>query len=107
MGQYFYIVNLDKQEFLHPHCFGDGLKLMEFGCSPTGTMLGLALLLRRSSESGGGDFPGSDPEGLLGRWAGDRIVVIGDYDESDLYQQADDSMLNVSHGVIALMEQDE
>ena len=31
MGQYFKVLNLDKKEYLHPHCCGDGLKLMEFG----------------------------------------------------------------------------
>ena len=31
MGQYYVIANLDKKEFLNPHKFGDGVKLMEFG----------------------------------------------------------------------------
>lgn len=73
MGQYFYIVNLDKKEFLHPHKFGDGLKLWEIGCSSMGTLAGLTLLLGTSS--------GIDSE-LAGRWAGNRIAIIGDYDES-------------------------
>ena len=106
MGQYFKVLNLDKKEYLHPHCCGDGLKLMEFGASPDGTMLGLALLLRQSTGSGGGDFHGTDGEGLLGRWAGDRVAIVGDYDESGLYDETE-TWLNISHGVVALMEQDE
>jgi len=25
MGQYYYVVNVDKKEFLYPHKFGDGI----------------------------------------------------------------------------------
>lgn len=102
MGQYHYVCNMDKKEFLHPHTMGDGLKLMEFGPSAHGTMLGLALLLACSNGRGGGDFriwndpydDGRKVEGLvpedndlaeavIGRWAGDRIAIIGDYSETD------------------------
>ena len=85
MGQYFQIINLDKKEKLHPHAFGDGLKLMEFATSGNGVMTGLALLLRQSSQSGGGDFNVGLSNDLLGSWAGDRVSIVGDYDDSDLY----------------------
>ena len=78
MGQYHLICNLDKREFLNPHQFGDGLKLMEFGDSTEGTLLALAVLLAGSNGRGGGDFQG---EGA-GNWAGDRIAIIGDYYEA-------------------------
>jgi len=71
MGQYFKIVNLDKKEWLHPHQLGDGLKFGEFTEGPT--MLALAFLLSR-----GVDGKGS------GTWAGDRIVVCGDYGKGPL-----------------------
>ncbi len=77
MGQYYLIVNLDKREYLHPHRFGDGLKLMEFGCSSDGTMTALAILLADGNGRGGGDLDADDP--IVGSWAGDRIVVAGDY----------------------------
>jgi hypothetical protein len=80
MGQFHKILNLDKREFLHPHCFNDGLKLLEFGASGDGTMLALAVLLANSRNRGGGDLR-SDDETLYGRWAGDRIVIAGDYAE--------------------------
>lgn len=105
MGQYHYIANIDKREYLHPHKFGDGLKLMEFGTSGSGTMLGLAVLLAASNGRGGGDLhiwtpSADDPRGYqpyggtptperqrlydeyVGRWAGDRIAIIGDYAEA-------------------------
>lgn len=84
MGQYHYVVNLEKREFLHPHHLGDGFKLMEFGNSACGTMTALAILLGISSSGGGrggGDFRYDDP--LVGSWAGDRIAIIGDYAEPE------------------------
>jgi dsRNA-specific ribonuclease len=106
MGQYFKIVNVDKKEFLHPHAFGDGLKLLEFGASGGSTMLGLAVLLATSNGRGGGDllpedYPKYDPKTnklhksrahlkqekiiakVAGRWAGDRIAVVGDYSDKE------------------------
>lgn len=64
IGQYHLPVNLDKREFIHPHQMGDGLKLLEWGASGYGTAAALGFLL-----------------GPEGRWAGDRIAVIGDYSE--------------------------
>lgn len=77
MGQYYLVVNLDKKQYLHPHRFGDGLKLREFGQSGFGTMYALASLLADGNGRGGGDIPSEDP--LIGSWAGDRIVIAGDY----------------------------
>ena len=54
MGQYFNIFNLDKKEKLNPRCFGEGLKLMEFGSASLGVLTGLTRLLRQSSGGGGG-----------------------------------------------------
>lgn len=76
MGQYYLIVNIDKHQYLHPHKFGDGLKLLEFGCS-FGTMCGLAILLADGNNRGNGDLRSDNP--IIGSWAGDRIVVAGDY----------------------------
>jgi hypothetical protein len=77
MGQYYIICNIDKKEYLHPHKFGDGLKLMEFGASADGTMLGLAVLLADGNGRGGGDLHSENL--MIGSWAGDRIVIAGDY----------------------------
>ena len=104
MGQYFLVLNLDKRQYLHPHCFGDGLKLLEFGSSAEGTLTGLTLLLRKSTEGGGGDWDGSHE--IVGTWAGDRSAIVGDYDESGLYEQAHEEWHNISHHVLDAMKQD-
>ncbi len=77
MGQYYKIVNLTKKQYLHPHRFGDGLKLMEFSMSASGVMAGLAILLADGNGRGSGDLHSDNP--IIGSWAGDRIVIAGDY----------------------------
>jgi len=77
MGQYYIIVNLDKKQLILPHKFGDGVKLLEFADSTPGTMTALAVLLADGNGRGGGDLDSNDP--IIGSWAGDRIVIAGDY----------------------------
>jgi len=83
MGQYYRVVNLDKKQFLRPHAFGNGAKLMEFGSSAQGTMTALAVLLASGNGRGGGDARSDNS--LIGSWAGDRIVITGDYADEGLF----------------------
>ncbi|MFH8107841.1 MAG: hypothetical protein QXJ25_02345 [Candidatus Aenigmatarchaeota archaeon] len=85
MGQYFILVNLNKKEYIDPFYIGSGAKFLEVCWNNVGKLL--VYLLRKSDEVGGGDV--EEPEKLqyCGRWAGDRIVLIGDYDKSKLYQK--------------------
>jgi hypothetical protein len=86
MGQYHVIANLDKKEFIDPHAFGNGVKLMEFSMDGRSTMTGLAVLLASSNGMGGGDLhlpSDSAFDDVPGRWAGDRIVIAGDYDDRE------------------------
>lgn len=78
MGQYHDVVNLDKKEYIHAHSINNGLKLMEQCGFEKCTATALWLLLACSNGRGGGD---AKPHPLIGRWAGDRIAVIGDYAE--------------------------
>ncbi len=101
MGQYWYVVNLDKREFIHPHKLGCGLKLWEQIANHPGTGAALLVLCAAMPEArGGGDF---DTEGqgsvrkvrgkptpeeyavvakrTIGRWAGCRVALVGDYSE--------------------------
>lgn len=104
MGQYFYVVNLDKRQYLHPHVFDDGLKLMEFGNSGQATLLGLTVLLADSNGHGGGDFNqfgGVQPglAELVGSWAGDRIVFTGDYSEASYYTRGGEPINDLDHSL--------
>lgn len=109
MGQYWIPANLDKKEFINPHRLGSGLKLWEQLANPPGVGAALIILCAAMPEKrGGGDFdldenwhgpertsgaePGPMPEPYpaiaaktIGRWAGDRIALVGDYaEDSDL-----------------------
>jgi hypothetical protein len=110
MGQYYLIVNLDKKQFLHPHKCGDGLKLLEFGCSANGTLTALAILLADGNNRGGGDLHSDHP--IIGSWAGDRIVIAGDYADDgkftadparNLYRVADEEFLDISQQALRAM----
>lgn len=116
MGQYYIIVNLDKKQYLHPLKFGDGLKLMEFATSQCGVLTALAILLADGNGRGGGDLNSDDP--IIGSWAGDRIVIAGDYaDEGkfiddpkgkkqNLYAYAEDNFEDISERVLRVMMED-
>ena len=111
MGQYWYPVNLDKKEFVDPHKLGCGLKLWEQLANHPGVGAALIILLAAMPEKrGGGDLdldenwhgperdesgehgssPGPMPDAYsmianrtIGRWVGDRVVLVGDYAEKD------------------------
>ncbi len=111
MGQYYKIVNLDKKEFLEPHDFDDGAKLMEFGLSGMGVMSGLAILLADGNGLGLGELRSENP--IIGSWKGDRIVVAGDYSEKmvkgtkeNVYNYANQHFKNVSAETLAALLDD-
>ena len=120
MGQYWYPVNLDKKEFVHPHKLGSGLKLWEQLANHPGTGAVLVILMAAMPETrGGGDFdlernwhgpertfpkysatsgpmPTEYPaiaSATIGRWAGDRIALVGDYAEEGDLPNADASKI--------------
>lgn len=78
MGQYHKVYNLDRKEFIHGHRIDNGLKLMEQCGFEKSTSTGLWLLLANSNGRGGGDAKTHE---LVGLWAGDRILIQGDYAE--------------------------
>jgi hypothetical protein len=106
MGQYYLIANTTKKQFIKPNRFGDGLKLREFGTSGFGTMYALAALLASGNNRGGGDIPSDNP--VIGSWAGDSIVIAGDYGDEglftedktiNLYQEASSKYVNISNTI--------
>jgi len=80
MGQYHLVCNLDKKEFLSPDKLGVGSKAWEQMASYGGTTAALFALLICSRERGGGDLGHDD---AVGRWAGNRVAIVGDYAEDE------------------------
>ncbi len=80
MGQYHILANWDKKEWVNPHVIGLGLKQGE-QIGNIHASLGdiLYLLVSISNGRGGGDVPTEGLEDMLGRWAGDRVLIAGDY----------------------------
>ena len=94
MGQYHIIVNKTKKEFLHPHMFNEGMKLMEFAGGGYGIMAGLAILLAEDNGKGSGDLRSDNP--IISSWAGDEITIAGDYGEPD-YEDGK-NLFEMAHG---------
>mgnify|MGYP001559211764 CR=1 FL=1 len=84
MGQYHFVVNLDKKEFIHPHKLGTGLKLWEQLANSPGTGAALIVLLASASNGqGGGDL--RTESDIIGSWRGCKIAMVGDYDDDSIY----------------------
>ena len=91
MGQYYMAVNTDKEEYLAPHDLDSGAKLCEL---TSGHNFGeaLILLLADGNGRGSGDYDEKqnvEKGGIIGRWAGDGVVVTGDYADSLKFCPAD------------------
>ena len=112
MGQYYIVANLDKKQYIYPHDFCSGAKLLEFTGGSYGTAAALAMLTASGNGKGGGDiyircygdWDGLIPDNcihdeniaypeMIGYWAGDRIVTAGHEAENGLFltdEQIDD-----------------
>ena len=95
MGQYFVFVNLDKKEVINAWDLGSGAKFWEISNNLKGLW---CFLLRKSNEGGGGDIDFTSYK-HIGRWAGDRVVLIGDYDKSKLYDKASDTYKDITEEI--------
>ena len=79
MGQYFLAVNLDELEFLDAAWLGSAEKLRAQAHARFGIPMALMFLLATPERRPGTDCVSIDnPDGVQGRWAGDRIAVVGD-----------------------------
>jgi hypothetical protein len=86
-------VNVTKKEFVRPWDIGGVAKLWEWCVNRQAGIF--PYLLRKSNEGGGGDIRLEHPR-FAGRWAGDAVYLIGDYDASNLYEIADAEYRNIS-----------
>jgi hypothetical protein len=99
MGQYYLAVNKKKREYICPWCLGGLAKLFEWSANRQAAVF--PALLAKTDGDGGGDPDWTDPnvQTVFGRWAGDPVYLVGDYDSSGLYKEAQDSYTNISEEV--------
>lgn len=104
MGQYHKTCNVTKKQYIHPHHMNCGFKLMEqvgFEKSPADALF---LLLANSNGRGGGD---ANKHPLIGSWAGDSIVVQGDYAEAGdpgfIPEDDLDSYIDITQKVVEML----
>ncbi len=96
MGQYYLIVNTDKNEFIHPHSFEDGLKLGEQHKSIH--MLRILIGPRKNSKNKQWSYilDGKEtikiPYMFPGSWIGNKIVFAGEYNNNNLYNEVIDNL---------------
>lgn len=110
MGQYFKAVNLDKREVVCPWCLKGGAKLWEWAVNRQGAIFTLLLRKSTGTGGGDYNMPGPHiieltdesqdlayiigkavaregmpapipTSSIVGRWGGDRVALVGDYDE--------------------------
>lgn len=105
MGQYHKVYNIDRKEMLHAHRLNLGLKLMEQVGFEASTADALFFLLANSNGRGGGD---AKPHEMIGAWAGDRIVVQGDYaepgDQGFIDEASLESFSDISAKVLEMLQ---
>src|ERR1700682_1262918 len=80
MGQYHHPVCIEAEEGLVPHILGCGLQEAEQVFTRPGTCGALVALV----AARGGNMPADCSHSpLVGRWAGKRVLIQGDYAEDD------------------------
>src|SRR5690348_2355717 len=94
MGQYFIAVNKTEKEYVRSWDIGGTAKLWEWCMQKTAGIF--PYLLRKSNEGGGGDINFDNPK-FAGRWAGDEVYLVGDYNKSNLYETAQATYHNISN----------
>lgn len=123
MGQYYYVVNVTKQQFILPCTFNDGLQICALSGNG-GTLSAMAMLLASGNGKGLGDFEltyntklDSNPHepktpeykawkgrnrtpsplfDIVGSWAGDQIVIAGDYGEDGKFLTEHQQQLGIN-----------
>ena len=130
MGQYFKAVNVTKREVICPWCLHSGSKLWEWSANPIGAVFTL-LLRKSSASGGGdfgrptesfnadnmsdeqvaesiarialkeGQPAGIPTDSVVGRWAGDEVYLVGDYDSSHLYEESS-GFRNISRELVPI-----
>jgi hypothetical protein len=91
------IVNHSIREYLHPHDIRENASFISLlhGILP----VLLAYLLRNSETVGYGDI--IQEQDFNGRWSGDRIEILGDYQDENLFLTIQEDYHNITAEALA------
>lgn len=92
------IVNLDKNEYLEPSVFGDSPVFHGLFGGSFGGVAAMAMLLKAPR-------PGSDDQ-VVGRWIDDRVIVLGEYSDPELFDSTIGGGTDISLDVFRVMAAD-
>ncbi len=87
MGQYFIIANLDKKQYIHPHDLRCGAKRLEI--YNDSVIKDLMSFLSKTS-------PQERSFLYAGKWVNDKVMLIGDFEDYDLFKQVIGEFKNIS-----------
>lgn len=76
MAQIYIAVNIDQEEYIHPFNINVSAKMKPIFDSDFSKVISYLQFQRESTE--GFEYESTDSEG---RWAGDRVVLIGEYSD--------------------------
>lgn len=93
MGQYYLLINEDKKEYVCPYCIDGVAKAFEWCAN---IWAGIIAYLILKTDSGGGGDPDWEKSKYAGKWAENRVMLIGDYDSSQKYDLARKKYKNIS-----------
>jgi len=103
MGEYIHIINLTKRELVAIVPY----KFCEYMCNAHSKVLFWLCTLRTPKDLRGLGWGEVDGYKTLGRWAGDRVIVLGDYHpDYDKYRDFKDISIEVLEEVIDYLEKD-
>jgi hypothetical protein len=98
MGQDFMPINKTKREYFTAKEIGGGAKLWEWCANREAGVL--PYLLRKSDDIGGGDIADPSKVKYAGRWAGDEVYFVGDYDSDQLWEHAKRTYANIAQELV-------
>src|SRR3954470_1511544 len=98
MGQYYMMINKTKKEYIRLWDLGGSGTCIDWSLARTAGIF--PYTLKKISRGDGEDIGLKNPK-YAGRWAGDEVYLVDDYDKSKHYATAQSAYHNISKELAA------